>query len=38
MNRDWGLYLQDAKGTGQWHSEGTSDILRAIKMVVDAFE
>lgn len=29
---------KDAKGTGQWHSEGTSDILRAIKMVVDAFD
>lgn len=29
---------KDAKGTGQWHSEGTSDILRTIKMEVDAFE
>ena len=34
----WNIRYKDGNGTGQWHSEGTSSIFRAIKMVVDAFE
>lgn len=30
-------FTWDARGTGQWHAEGTSSIFRAINMVVDAF-